>query len=94
MGCNRKKGRRADTVQRDSAVGALGATAGGGPTGEGFEIFAVFPGEMQEFADVEVGGFFPEKGFEAPLDVGAFPRLEAVAAGSEPVELEKVPHGE
>jgi hypothetical protein len=70
----------------------LGAAAGGGPVGEGFKIFAIFPGEMQELAGVEVGGFFTEKGFEAPLDVRTFPGLKAVAAGSEPVELEDVPH--
>jgi len=53
---------------------------------------AIFPGEMEEFWCVEVGGFRAQEGFEAPLDVGAFPGLEAVAAGREPVELEEVPH--
>jgi hypothetical protein len=75
-------------------VKALGAAAGGGPGGEGFQVAAVFPGEMEEFAAVEVGGFFAEEGFEAPLDVRALPGLKAIAAGGEPVELEKVPHGQ
>jgi hypothetical protein len=70
----------------------LGAAAGGGPVGEGFQIFAIFPGKMKEFSRVKIGGFFAEKGFEAPLDVGTVPGLKAVAAGSEPIELEEVPH--
>jgi hypothetical protein len=75
-------------------VKALGTAAGGGPGGERFQVAAVFPGEMEEFAAVEVGGFFTEEGFEAPLDERAFPGLKAIAAGGEPVELEKVPHGQ
>jgi hypothetical protein len=75
-------------------VKALGAAAGGGPGGEAFQVAAVFPGEMEEFAAVEVAGLFAEEGFEAPLDVRAFPGLKAIAAGGEPVELEKVPHGQ
>jgi len=72
----------------------LGAAAGGGPGGEGFQVAAIFPGEVEEFVGVEVGGFFAQEGFETPLDVGAFPGLQAIAAGGEPVELEEVPHEE
>jgi hypothetical protein len=77
-----------------SGVQALSAAAGGGPGGEGFQLAAVFPGEMKEFAGVEVASFFAKEGFKAPLDVRAFPGLKAIAAGSEPVELEKIPHGQ
>lgn len=77
-----------------SGVKALGAAAGGGPGGEGFQVAAVFPGEMKKFAGVELGGFFAKEGLKAPLDVRAFPGLKAIAAGGEPVELEKVPHGQ
>ena len=67
--------------------------AGGGPVGEGLELVAIFPGEVEEFVDVEIGSFLAKKGFEAPLDVRAVPRVEAVAAGGQPVELEKMEHG-
>ena len=69
-----------------------GAAALGGPIGEGFQIVAIFPGELEEFPGVEVGGVLAKEGLEAPLDVGAFPGLEVVAAGGEPVELEHAPH--
>lgn len=39
-----------------------------------------------------MSGFLAKESFEAPLDVGAFPRLKTVAAGGKPVELEEVPH--
>lgn len=71
----------------------LGAAADGGPIGEGYQVAAIFPGEMEEFHGVQIGGFFAEKGLEAPLDVGAFPGLQPVAAGGEPIELEEMPHG-
>lgn len=71
----------------------LGVAAGGRPIGEGFELVAVFPGEVEELVHVEIGGFFTEKGFEAPLDVGAVPGVEAVAARGKPVELENMEHG-
>jgi len=77
----------------DLWAGVLGVAPGGGPVGERLELVAVFPGEVEKFVDVEIGGFFTEKGFEAPLDVGAVPRMEAIAARSEPVELDKMPHG-
>jgi hypothetical protein len=76
-----------------SQAEVLGAAAGGGPFGEGFEAVTVFPGEMKELAGVELGGFLTEQSFKAPLDVRAFPRLETVAARGEPVELQDVPHG-
>jgi hypothetical protein len=69
-------------------AGALSAAAGGGPGGEGFQVAAIFPGEVEKFAGVEVGSFFAEEGFKTPLDVGAFPGPQAIAAGGEPVELE------
>ena len=59
----------------------------GGPIGEGFEVFAIFPGELEEFVGVEDGGFFAEERLEAPLDVRAFPGLEAVAVRGEPIEF-------
>jgi len=48
---------------------------------------AVFPGKLEEFRGVEIGGFFAEECFEAPLDVGASPRLKAVPTGGEPIEF-------
>ncbi len=69
-----------------------GPSAYGGPIGEGPEVVAVFPGKLKEFSRVEIGGFFAEERFEAPLDVGASPRLKAVPAGGEPIEFYEVPH--
>jgi hypothetical protein len=74
-------------------VSMLSLAAGGGPFREGFETVAIFPTEFEEFARVEIGGFFAEEGFEAPLEVRALPRTKAVAARSEPIELEHVPQG-
>lgn len=64
-----------------------GPSAYGGPIGEGPEVMAVFPGKLEEFRGVEIGGFFAEECFEAPLDVGASPRLKAVPTGGEPIEF-------
>jgi hypothetical protein len=72
----------------------LGMAAFGGPVGKGFEAMAVLPRELQEFLGIEIGRFFAKEGFEAPLEVGAFPRSEAVTAGGEPIELEQVPHAD
>jgi len=75
-------------------TGMLDAAAGGGPVGKGFEPIAVFPGQTEEGGGVEIGGFFTQKGFKAPLDVRAIPRMKAVAARTEPVELEQVEHAQ
>lgn len=72
---------------------ALDGTAGGSPVGEGLQAIAVFPGELQEFLGVEVGGFLAKESLEAPLDIGALPGTKAIAGGSKPIELEQVPHG-
>jgi hypothetical protein len=65
----------------------------GRPFRKRLEAVAIFPAEFEEFASIEIGGFFPEEGLEAPLDVGALPRTKTVAAGSEPIKLEHVPQG-
>jgi len=70
----------------------LSTAALGGPVREGFQVVAILPGEVEEFFGVEVGGVWTEKGFEAPLNVRAFPGTKAVAAGGEPIELKDVPH--
>jgi hypothetical protein len=72
-------------------VSMLSSAAGRGPVREGFQAVAIFPTESEKFARVEIGGFFAEEGFKAPLDVGALPRTKTVAAGSEPIKLEHVP---
>ncbi|MGB9433074.1 MAG: hypothetical protein WBQ89_12590 [Candidatus Acidiferrum sp.] len=65
----------------------LGAAAGSSPVGERFQVVAIFPGELEKFASVEFGSVFAKEGFKAPLDIGAFPGLKAVSAGSKPVEF-------
>jgi len=74
-------------------AGAHYAAALGGPVGETAEVFAVFPGELEEFSGVEVGGFFAEEGFKAPLEIGTVPGLQAIATGGYPVVAERLPHG-
>jgi hypothetical protein len=71
---------------------ALCAAPDSGPVGEGFQIVAIFPGQLEKFVDVHVGGFFAEESFKAPLNVGAVPRLQTIAARGQPVEFEDVPH--
>ena len=71
----------------------LSLPAVGRPFRKRFEAVAIFPAELEEFASIEIAGFLPEEGLEAPLDVGALPRTKTVAAGSKPIELEHVPQG-
>ena len=66
----------------------MGAAAGGGPIGERSEAVAIPPGELEEFAGVEISRFFTQEGLEAPLDVWTVPGVKPVAARGEPVELE------
>jgi hypothetical protein len=73
---------------------ASGVAADSGPVREGFQAAAIFPGKLEKFMGIEVGRFFAEKGLKTPLDVGTFPRLEAVAARGEPIEGEKIPHNQ
>jgi hypothetical protein len=70
----------------------LGTASDGSPVGEGFEVVAIFPGKLEEFAGVEMRGFIAQESFKAPLDVRTVPGLKAVSAGGKPVEFEDVPH--
>jgi hypothetical protein len=53
---------------------------------------AVLPGDLEKPFSVEVGSLSAKEGFKSPLNIGALPWTKTVAAGSEPVELEDVPH--
>lgn len=77
---------RAAALER-GAAGMLGAAADGRPVGEGLQVMAIFPGEVEKFAGVEAGGLPAEESFKAPLDVGTLPRSESIAARSEPVKF-------
>jgi hypothetical protein len=61
------------------ASGTAGTTPNGSPIGEGFQVLAIFPGELQKPYGIEIGSFIAEKGFKAPLDVRAFPGLKTIA---------------
>ncbi len=78
--------------EADLGAGAHHATALGRPVGETAEIVAIFPDESEEFPGVEMGGFFAEEGFKTPLEIGAVPRMKAIAAGGHPVVAERLPH--
>src|ERR1700757_1049634 len=84
--------RRLRSVVSSWQSGVLGSAAFGGPVGKRIQVVAIFPGELEEFFGVEIGGFFSKEGFEAPSDVRTFPGPKAVAAGGEPVEFENIPH--
>ena len=74
-------------------AGADGTTALGGPVGETREVVAIFPGELEEFLGVEMGGFLAQEGFKAPLEIRAVPRLQTIATSGYPVVAERLPHG-
>jgi len=71
----------------------LSFAAGGGPVGKGSQSITVLPGELEESACSEIGGFLAKEGFKTPLNIGAVPGMETVTAGGQPVELEQVEHG-
>jgi hypothetical protein len=52
----------------------------------------ILPGETKKFCGVQVLGFFTEEGLKPPLNVRAFPGLQAVARRSEPIKLKEMPH--
>ncbi len=73
-------------------VAALDAAALCGPIDESLELVAVAPTELEEFSGVEIRGFLTKKGFQAPLDIGATPRCEAIAARGNPIITERSNH--
>lgn len=70
----------------------LRVAANGSPVCEGLEVVAIFPGKAEELGCVEMLRFLAKEGLKAPLDVRAFPGLQAVTARSEPIELNEMPH--
>jgi len=73
-------------------VAALDAAALRCPVDESLELVAMAPAELEEFSGVEIRGFLTKKSFEAPLDIGAAPRCEAIAACGNPVIAERPKH--
>jgi hypothetical protein len=70
----------------------LGAASRGGPVCERFQIVAILPGKAKKLSGVQMFSFFAKEGFKAPLNIGAFPGLQAVARRSEPIKLKEMPH--
>jgi hypothetical protein len=79
---------------RVTAHGSLRLSSYCDPVEETFHASALAPHQGEEFAGVEMGGFFAEECFEAPLNIGRGPGTEAVAFGDDPVVVEGVQHGE
>jgi hypothetical protein len=73
-------------------VAALDAATLGCPVDESLELVAMTPAKLEEFSSVEIGGFPAQKGFEAPLDIGATPRREAIAARGNPIITNRPKH--
>ena len=53
---------------------------------------AMAPAELEEFSGIEIGRFIAKKGFETPLDIGATPRREAIAARGNPIIAKRQKH--
>src|SRR5258708_35735776 len=62
------------------------------PIDESLHLIAVLPHQAEELACVQAGGFGSEKGLEPPTQVGAFPRIQAITAGHNPVIPHHLPH--
>jgi predicted acyl esterase len=73
-------------------VAALDAATLGCPVDESLELVAMTPAKPQEFSGVEIGGFPAQKSFETPLDIGATPRREAIAARGNPIKTNRPKH--
>jgi hypothetical protein len=73
-------------------VAALDAATLGCPVDESLELVAMTPAELEEFSGVEIGGFPAKKSFEAPPDIGATPRCEAIAARGNPIIAKRQKH--
>jgi hypothetical protein len=73
-------------------VAALDAATLGCPVDESLELVAMTPAKPQEFSGVEIGGFPAQKSFETPLDIGATPRREAIAARGNPIIAKRLKH--
>jgi len=73
-------------------VVALSVAAFRSPLGEGLQPVAVFPGKLEEFLCVQIGGFFAKERFKAPLEIRALPGLQTVAARGYPVVSQGCPH--
>src|SRR6516162_8873188 len=50
------------------------------------------PAELEEFSGIEIGRFLAKKSFETPLDIGATPRCEAIAARGNPIITNRPKH--
>lgn len=73
-------------------VAALDAATLGCPVDESLELVAMTPAELEEFSGVEIGGFPAKKSLEAPPDIGATPRCEAIAARGNPIIAKRLKH--
>jgi hypothetical protein len=84
--------RRLEERREWSGGAVLGAAANSGPVREGLQVVAVFPGKAKKFGGVEMLRVLAKEGLKAPLDVRAFPGLQAITGRSEPVKLKEMPH--
>ncbi len=73
-------------------MAALNAAALRGPVDESLELVTMAPAQSEEFSSVEIGGFFAEEGFEAPLDIRTLPWRETIATRGNPVIAERPKH--
>ena len=75
-----------------SMVPVLDAAPFRGPIDKPLHVFAVFPGEMEEFARGQVGRFFTQKRLKPPAQVRTLPRFPSITSGGVPVGTERLKH--
>lgn len=75
-----------------AGVAALFAAAVFHPGEEAADAGAFGPHQVEEFARAEIRAGGTEESFHAPLQIGTFPRTEAIALGNHPIIAECVQH--
>lgn len=91
-GSHRSLGNPLDRFSDTLGVAALGAAAFSGPIHKALHLRAVFPGQMEKFAGIEPCCFRPKKGLEAPTNIWAIPRCQAVTSCRNPVVSQCIEH--
>ena len=72
----------------------LNAAALRGPVSKILHLVAILPEDFQKLRGVGAFRFFAQKSFKAPAEIGTVPRMQAIAAGCNPIISKSVQHRE
>jgi len=72
----------------------LNAAALRGPVNKILHLVAILPEDFQKLRGVGAFRFLAQKGFKAPAEIGTVPRMQAIAAGCNPIISKSVQHRE